>query len=60
MRGIAALAFERIEQRGFFAAFVGARAGVRIQIEIKPRARDVLAEVTFSNRLRRSRRPSYR
>src|SRR5579883_2255991 len=40
-----ALAFERFEQRGFFAAFVGARTGVRVKIEIPARAEDVLAEI---------------
>ncbi len=42
---IAALAFERLHQRGFFAAFVGARAGVHDQIKIEPRAEDIVAEV---------------
>ena len=34
----AALAFERIEQRRFFAALVGARARMRVEIEIETRA----------------------
>src|ERR1035437_2861085 len=40
----AALAFERFQQRRFLTALVGARAGVRVEIEIETRALDVLAE----------------
>ena len=42
---IAALAFERFHQRRFFAAFVGARAGVRDQIEIESAAENIFAEI---------------
>ena len=42
---IAALAFERFHQRRFFAALVGARAGVRGQIEIEAAAEDIFAEI---------------
>jgi hypothetical protein len=41
---LALLAFERFEQRGFFAADVGAPAMVRVQVEIEALAEDVLAE----------------
>src|SRR5690606_3983274 len=34
----------RLEERGFLAADIGARADERVQIEIDPRALDVLAE----------------
>ena len=44
---IAALAFERFHQRRFFAAFVGAGAGVRHQIEIETAALNILAEITL-------------
>src|SRR5277367_781037 len=44
---IAALAFERFHQRGFFAAFVGARAGVGREVEIKSAAENILAEKAF-------------
>ena len=42
---IAALAFERFHQRGFFAAFVCARAGVSEQVEIEADAENVFAQV---------------
>ena len=42
---ITALAFERFHQRGFFAAFVCASAGMREYVEIKPRAENILAEI---------------
>ena len=48
----AALAFDRIEQRGFFAALVRARARMRVQIEIEAGARDVLAEIALRVRFR--------
>ncbi len=41
----AAFAFDGIEQRGFFAALVGAGAGMRVEIEIETRSLDVLAQV---------------
>ena len=40
----AALAFERLHQRGLFADLVGARAGLRDDVEVDARAEDVLAE----------------
>ncbi len=46
----AALAFERFEQRRFLAALVGARAGVRVQIEIEARALNVLAQLALGVR----------
>ena len=42
---LALLAFEGFEQRGFFAADVGAVAVVRVQVEVEIRAQDVLAEI---------------
>src|SRR5713226_3704942 len=42
---IAALAFERFHERGFFATFVGTRAGVHDQIKIEAGAEDIVAEV---------------
>ena len=42
---IAAFAFKRFHQRGFFAAFVGARAGVNQQIVIEAAAKNIFAEV---------------
>src|SRR5271154_3783867 len=44
---IAALAFERFHQRGFFAALVGARAGVGREVEIKTAAENIFAEKAF-------------
>ena len=41
---LALLAFERLEQRRFFAADVGAGADERVEVEIDARALDVLAE----------------
>ena len=43
----AALAFERIEQRRFLAALVGARAGVRVEVEIEAGAVNVLAQIAL-------------
>src|SRR5207302_11512950 len=42
---IAALAFERFHQRGFFAALVSACPGVRQQIEIESRSENILPQV---------------
>ena len=42
---LALLALERLEQRGFFAADVGAVAVVRVELEAEIGAEDVLAEV---------------
>ena len=54
---IAALAFERFHQRRFFAALVGARAGMRQQIEIEARCPEYFCRDTRARKLRRSRRP---
>ena len=43
----AALAFERVEQRGFLAADIGARADTHFQVEQLLRAHDVPAEHAF-------------
>ena len=40
----AALALDRFDQRGLFAADVRARAGVDVQIEVEVRAKDILAQ----------------
>ena len=40
----AALAFERLHQRRFFADFVSSSAAVPVHIEVAPAAKDVLAE----------------
>ena len=42
---VAALALERVEQRGLLAADVGARAAVHDEAEVEARAEDVLPEV---------------
>ena len=42
---IAALAFERFHQRGFFAAFIGARARMRDQIEVEAAAENIFAQI---------------
>ena len=44
---IAALAFERFHQRRFFAALVGARAGVRAQDRNRSRCREFLAQIAL-------------
>ena len=41
---LALLAFQRLQQRGFLAADVGAVAMVRMQLEVEARAQDVVAQ----------------
>ena len=41
---LALLAFQRFEQRGFFAADVGAVAMERVQLEVEFRAQDLVAQ----------------
>ena len=52
-RGLRALAFERVEQRGLFAADVAPGAGVQMQLEAVARAEDVLAEIAARRTPRR-------
>ena len=54
---VAALAFERFHQRRFFAAFVGARAGVRAELEIEAAAQNILAEKALGVGFLDARRP---
>ena len=44
--GLAAVALQRVEQRGLLAADVGARPGVHDHLEVEPGAEDVGAQVT--------------
>ena len=53
-----ALAFERLDERGLFARFVGAGAAVDVDVAVEAGAEDVLAEVALRVGLRRSRASS--
>ena len=48
------LAFQGFEQRGLFAALIGTRAGMRVQVKVPTRPEDILAEnaalIGFRNR----------
>ncbi len=48
---LALLAFERFQQRGFFAADVGAEAVVGVQLEAEVAAQDVVAQEAGRARL---------
>ena len=48
----AALAFNRIQQRRLFAAFISARAGVDVRVEIEPAALNILAQIATLIRFR--------
>src|SRR6185503_10253926 len=41
---LGALAFERLDERGLFAGFVGARTTVHVDVAVEAAAEDVLAE----------------
>src|SRR5208283_6246060 len=51
----AGLALQRLEQRGFLAANVGARADERVEVEIDARTQDILAQQPRRVRLLQSR-----
>ena len=57
---IGALAFERIEQRGLFAAHIAPGADMEVQLEAVFRAKDIPAQIAVSGMLRRLPAPAAR